>query len=86
MEAIRKYGMAETDNDYKYLWPLQEISDAGFSIFAVTNGQKIKIFGADMRTNIPELINMVELDMEDCLSIANELKNYVDHCYEECFR
>ena len=41
---------------------------------------------ADMLTNIPELINMVELDMENYLSIANELKNYVDHGYDECFR
>jgi len=43
------------------------------------------VIGADMRTNIPELLNMVEPDMENYLSIANELKNYVDHGYDECF-
>lgn len=26
------------------------------------------------------------INMEDYLSIANELKNYVDHGYDECFR
>lgn len=44
------------------------------------------IFGADVRTDKPELLNMVELDMDEYLSIANELKNYVDHGYDECFR
>ena len=39
-----------------------------------------------MRTDKPELLNMVELDMDEYLSIANELKNYVDHGYDECFR
>ena len=41
------------------------------------------IFGADVRTDTPELLNMVELDMDEYLSIANELKSYVDRGYEE---
>lgn len=33
-----------------------------------------------------DLLNMVELDLDEYLSIANELKNYVDHGYEEGYK
>ena len=76
----------EADNDYKYVWPLQEIGDAGFDIFSVSNGKKIKIFGAKLHIDDVDLLNMVELDLDEYLSIANELKNYVDHGYEEGYK
>ena len=76
----------EADNDYKYVWPLQEIGDAGFEIFSVSNGKKIKIFGAKLHIDDVDLLNMVELDLDEYLSIANELKNYVDHGYEEGYK
>ena len=76
----------EADNDYKYVWDLQEIGDAGFDIFSVSNGKKIKIFGAKLRIDDVDLLNMVELDLDEYLSIANELKNYVDHGYEEGYK
>ena len=76
----------EVDNDYKYVWPLQEIGDAGFEIFSVSNGKKIKIFGAKLHIDDVDLLNMVELDLDEYLSIANELKNYVDHGYEEGYK
>ena len=76
----------EADNDYKYVWPLEEIGDAGFDIFSVSNGKKIKIFGAKLRIDDVDLLNMVELDLDEYLSIANELKNYVDHGYEEGYK
>ena len=76
----------EADNDYKYVWPLQEIGDAGFDIFSISNGKKIKIFGAKLHIDDVDLLNMVELDMDEYLSIANELKNYVDHGYEEGYK
>ena len=76
----------EADNDYKYVWPLQEIGDAGFTIFSVSNGKKIKIFGAKLHIDDVDLLNMVELDLDEYLSIANELKNYVDHGYEEGYK
>ena len=72
----------EADNDYKYVWPLQEIGDAGFEIFSISNGKKIKIFGAKLRIDDVDLLNMVELDLDEYLSITNELKDYVDHGYE----
>ena len=76
----------EADNDYKYVWPLQEIGDAGFEIFSVSNGKKIKIFGAKLHIDDVDLLNMVELDLDEYLSIANELKDYVDHGYEEGYK
>ena len=76
----------EADNDYKYVWPLDEIGDAGFDIFSVSNGKKIKIFGAKLHIDDVDLLNMVELDLDEYLSIANELKNYVDHGYEEGYK
>ena len=76
----------EADNDYKYVWPLLEIGDAGFDIFSVSNGKKIKIFGAKLHLDDVDLLNMVELDLDEYLSIANELKNYVDHGYEEGYK
>ena len=76
----------EADNDYKHVWPLQEIGDAGFDIFSVSNGKKIKIFGAKLHIDDVDLLNMVELDLDEYLSIANELKNYVDHGYEEGYK
>ena len=76
----------EADNDYKYVWDLQEIGDAGFDIFSVSNGKKIKIFGAKLHIDDVDLLNMVELDLDEYLSIANELKNYVDHGYEEGYK
>ena len=76
----------EADNDYKYVWPLEEIVDAGFDIFSVSNGKKIKIFGAKLHIDDVDLLNMVELDLDEYLSIANELKNYVDHGYEEGYK
>ena len=76
----------EADNDYKYVWPLWEIEDAGFDIFSVSNGKKIKIFGAKLHIDDVDLLNMVELDLDEYLSIANELKNYVDHGYEEGYK
>ena len=76
----------EAYNDYKYVWPLEEIGDAGFDIFSVSNGKKIKIFGAKLRIDDVDLLNMVELDLDEYLSIANELKNYVDHGYEEGYK
>ena len=77
----------EADNDYKYVWwELHEIGDAGFDIFSVSNGKKIKIFGAKLHIDDVELLNMVELDLDEYLSIANELKNYVDHGYEEGYK
>ena len=76
----------EVDNDYKYVWPLQEIGDAGFEIFSVSNGKKIKIFGAKLHIDDVDLLNMVELDLDEYLSIANELKNYVDYGYEEGYK
>ena len=76
----------EADNDYKYVWPLWEIGDAGFDIFSVSNGKKIKIFGAKLHIDDVDLLNMVELDLDEYLSIANELKNYVDHGYEEGYK
>ena len=76
----------EADNDYKYVWPLEEIGDAGFDIFSVSNGKKIKIFGAKLHIDDVDLLNMVELDLDEYLSIANELKNYVDHGYEEGYK
>ncbi|MBR4342897.1 MAG: hypothetical protein IKP88_09355, partial [Lachnospiraceae bacterium] len=76
----------EADNDYKYVWPLLEIGDAGFEIFSVSNGKKIKIFGAKLHIDDVDLLNMVELDLDEYLSIANELKNYVDHGYEEGYK
>ena len=76
----------EADNDYKYVWPLLEIGDAGFDIFSVSNGKKIKIFGAKLHIDDVDLLNMVELDLDEYLSIANELKNYVDHGYEEGYK
>ena len=76
----------EADNDYKYVWPLQEIGDAGFDIFSISNGKKIKIFGAKLHIDDVDLLNMVELDLDEYLSIANELKNYVDHGYEEGYK
>ena len=76
----------EADNDYKYVWPLLEIGDAGFKIFSVSNGKKIKIFGAKLYIDDVDLLNMVELDMDEYLSIANELKDYVDHGYEEGYK
>jgi hypothetical protein len=76
----------EADNDYKYVWPLQEIGDAGFEIFSVSNGKKIKIFGAKLHIDDVDLLNMVELDLDEYLSIANELKNYVDYGYEEGYK
>ena len=77
----------ETDQDYKYVWwELQEIGDAGFKIFSVSNGKKIKIFGAKLHIDDVDLLNMVELDLDEYLSIANELKNYVDHGYEEGYK
>ena len=72
---------------YKYVWwELQEIGDAGFEIFSVSNGKKIKIFGAKLHIDDVDLLNMVELDLDEYLSIANELKNYVDHGYEEGYK
>ena len=76
----------EADNDYKYVWDLQEIGDAGFEIFSVSNGKKIKIFGAKLHIDDVDLLNMVELDLDEYLSIANELKDYVDHGYEEGYK
>ena len=76
----------EADNDYKYVWPLDEIGDAGFEIFSISNGKKIKIFGAKLHIDDVDLLNMVELDLDEYLSIANELKNYVDHGYEEGYK
>ena len=76
----------ETDQGYKYVWDLQEIGDAGFEIFSVSNGKKIKIFGAKLHIDDVDLLNMVELDLDEYLSIANELKNYVDHGYEEGYK
>ena len=76
----------EADNDYKYVWPLQEIGDARFEIFSISNGKKIKIFGAKLHIDDVDLLNMVELDLDEYLSIANELKNYVDHGYEEGYK
>ena len=76
----------EADNDYKYVWPLEEIGDAGFDIFSVSNGKKIKIFGAKLHIDDVDLLNMVELDLDEYLSIANELKNYADHGYEEGYK
>ena len=76
----------EADNDYKYVWDLQEIGDAGFEIFSISNGKKIKIFGAKLHIDDVDLLNMVELDLDEYLSIANELKNYVDHGYEEGYK
>lgn len=77
----------ETDQDYKYVWwELQEIGDTGFKIFSVSNGKKIKIFGAKLHIDDVDLLNMVELDLDEYLSIANELKNYVDHGYEEGYK
>ena len=76
----------EADNDYKYVWPLDEIGDAGFDIFSVSNGKKIKIFGAKLHIDDVDLLNMVELDLDEYLSIANELKNYVDYGYEEGYK
>lgn len=76
----------EADNDYKYVWDLQEIGDAGFDIFSISNGKKIKIFGAKLHIDDVDLLNMVELDLDEYLSIANELKNYVDHGYEEGYK
>ena len=76
----------EADNDYKYVWPLDEIGDAGFDIFSISNGKKIKIFGAKLHIDDVDLLNMVELDLDEYLSIANELKNYVDHGYEEGYK
>ena len=76
----------EADNDYKYVWPLQEIGDAGFDIFSISNGKKIKIFGAKLHIDDVDLLNMVELDLDEYLSIAKELKNYVDHGYEEGYK
>ncbi len=72
---------------YKYVWwELQEIGDAGFEIFSISNGKKIKIFGAKLHIDDVDLLNMVELDLDEYLSIANELKNYVDHGYEEGYK
>ena len=48
--------------------------------------QKIKIFGAKLHIDDVDLLNMVELDLDEYLSIANELKNYVDHGYEEGYK
>ena len=76
----------EADNDYKYVWDLPEIGDAGFDIFSISNGKKIKIFGAKLHIDDVDLLNMVELDLDEYLSIANELKNYVDHGYEEGYK
>ena len=76
----------EADNDYKYVWPLEEIGDAGFDIFSISNGKKIKIFGAKLHIDDVDLLNMVELDLDEYLSIANELKNYVDHGYKEGYK
>ena len=76
----------EADNDYKYVWDLLEIGDAGFDIFSISNGKKIKIFGAKLHIDDVDLLNMVELDLDEYLSIANELKNYVDHGYEEGYK
>ena len=76
----------EAYNDYKYVWPLEEIGDAGFDIFSISNGKKIKIFGAKLHIDDVDLLNMVELDLDEYLSIANELKNYVDHGYEEGYK
>ena len=76
----------ETDQGYKYVWDLQEIGDAGFEIFSVSNGKKIKIFGAKLHIDDVDLLNMVELDLDEYLSIPNELKNYVDHGYEEGYK
>jgi hypothetical protein len=77
----------EADNDYKYVWwELQEIGDAGFDIFSISNGKKIKIFGAKLRIDDVDLLNMVELDLDEYLSITNELKDYVDHGYEEGYK
>lgn len=76
----------ETDNDYKYVWPLQEIGDAGFSIFSISNGKFIKIFGAKLHIDDGELLDMVELEIDEVLSIADELRKYVDHGYEEGYK
>ena len=77
----------DTDQDFKYVWwDLQEIGDAGFEIFSVSNGKKIKIFGAKLHIDDVDLLNMVELDLDEYLSIANELKNYVDYGYEEGYK
>jgi len=76
----------ETDNDYKYVWPLQEIGDAGFSIFSISNGRFIKIFGAKLHIDDGELLDMVELEIDEVLSIADELRKYVDHGYEEGYK
>ena len=68
----------EKDNDYKYEWPFQEIMDAGFVIFSVSDGNKIKILAGKAPFDETYPVDLIELDMEDYLSITKELKEYVD--------
>ena len=70
----------KSDNDYRYEWDLHEINDAGFRVFSVANGHKVKILVCRIDP-IVELMNVIEMD---CVEY-NKITQGLLHFYEEVF-
>lgn len=66
----------EIDNDYRYLIPFHEINDSGFSIFAVSDGENVRILVGEWEQASCSFVEETVIGMQEYCDIAKQLQEY----------
>lgn len=64
--------------DMRYLIPFHEITDAGYSIFIISNGKWIKLLAGRWQSDEIVLENEIELPKDEYMKITDKLKKYYE--------
>lgn len=68
---------AECDNDYRFLVPLNELSDAGLAMFVVSSGEKVRLLlGKDEGTETVTFIDETVIEQTEYRGILQQLHHY----------
>jgi len=67
----------EDDNDYRFLVPLHEMSDAGFVLFIVSSGEKVRLLlGRGKGTEKATFIDETAIERTEHMGVLQQLQDY----------
>lgn len=66
----------EIDNDYRYLIPFQEINDSGFCVFAVSDGESVRILVGKREQGARSFVEETAIPMDEYRRIAEQLQEF----------
>ena len=74
----------EDDNDYRFLVPLHEMSDAGFVLFIVSSGEKVRLLlGRGKGTEKGTFIDETTIERTEHTGLLQQLQDYCQKLSEE---